>query len=67
MCQNLHTFLHTLKNQRKKYSYFSYLLLNVNDLKTTDLMASCGWPLEKVEALIKVDPETLAMWRSGAP
>jgi hypothetical protein len=25
----------------------------------------CGWPLEKVEALLKDDPETLAIWRDA--
>lgn len=28
-------------------------------------LRGCGWPLEKVEALIKDDPETLTMWRQA--
>jgi hypothetical protein len=28
-------------------------------------LRGCGWPLAKVEALIKDDPETLAMWRKA--
>jgi hypothetical protein len=28
-------------------------------------MAGCGWPPEKVEALIKDDPAVLAMWREA--
>lgn len=31
----------------------------------TPPLRGCGWPLEKVEALIKDDPETLAMWRKA--
>ena len=35
------------------------------DFITTKPLAGCGWPLEKVEALIKDEPETLAMWREA--
>jgi len=28
-------------------------------------LAGCGWPPEKVEALIKDDVETLALWREA--
>jgi len=28
-------------------------------------LRGCGWPLEKVEALIKDDPDTLKMWRQA--
>lgn len=31
----------------------------------TPPLRGCGWPLEKVEALIKDDPETLAMWEKA--
>lgn len=35
------------------------------DFITTKPLAGCGWPLEKVEALIKDEPETLALWRQA--
>lgn len=28
-------------------------------------LAGCGWPVDKVEALIRDEPETLAMWREA--
>jgi hypothetical protein len=28
-------------------------------------LAGCGWPLDKVEALIKDDPEILRLWRTA--
>ena len=31
----------------------------------TPPIEGCGWPLDKVEKLIKDDPETLAMWREA--
>lgn len=35
------------------------------DFITTKPLAGCGWPPEKVEALIKDDPETLTLWRES--
>lgn len=35
------------------------------DFVTTKPMAGCGWPPAKVEALIKDDAETLALWRQA--
>jgi hypothetical protein len=35
------------------------------DFITTPPLEGCGWPLDKVEALIKDDPDTLRMWRQA--
>lgn len=35
------------------------------DFITAPPRSGCGWPLDKVEKLIKDDPETLAMWRKA--
>lgn len=35
------------------------------DFITTKPLAGCGWSPEKVEALIKDDPETLTLWRDA--
>lgn len=35
------------------------------DFITTKPLAGCGWPTDKVEALIKDDPQTLALWREA--
>lgn len=35
------------------------------DFITAKPMAGCGWPPEKVEALIRDDAETLVMWRKA--
>jgi hypothetical protein len=35
------------------------------DFIVTKPMAGCGWPPEKVDALIKDDAATLAMWREA--
>jgi hypothetical protein len=35
------------------------------DFVTAKPLAGCGWPPEKVEALIKDEPATLAMWREA--
>jgi hypothetical protein len=35
------------------------------DFITAKPLAGCGWPLEKVEALIKDEPEILALWREA--
>jgi hypothetical protein len=36
-----------------------------SDFITMPPLRGCGWPLAKVEALIKDDAETLAMWRKA--
>jgi hypothetical protein len=35
------------------------------DFITTKPLAGCGWPPEKVEALLKDEPEVLALWRKA--
>lgn len=35
------------------------------DFIVTKPMQGCGWPPEKIEALIKDDPEILSMWRKA--
>jgi hypothetical protein len=35
------------------------------DFITVKPVAGCGWPPEKVEALIRDDPEVLALWREA--
>jgi len=48
------------KFKGKLYEHNSFL-----DFITTPPLAGCGWPPEKVEALIKDDSEVLAMWRAA--
>lgn len=38
---------------------------NFVDFITTPPLKGCGWPTEKVEALIKDDADTLRMWRKA--
>ena len=44
----------------KTYAHGTFL-----DFITAKPLAGCGWPPAKVEALIKDDPEVLAMWREA--
>lgn len=38
---------------------------NFSDFIVTPPLKGCGWPINKVEALIKDDPQTVALWRDA--
>ena len=51
--------------RRREYRHKIYEHTSFLSFITTKPLSGCGWPPEKVEALIKDDPVVLPMWRQA--